>query len=75
MGFEIIVGIALGFIILGPRRMHSMLGTLGQAKAHFDRAKRDLTAQIEAEVNKPQREINAPPTPAVSSLPAETSNR
>lgn len=70
MGIEIILGIAVGFMILGPRRMHSMLGTLGQAKAHFDRAKRELTAQIETEVNRASITAKSPgPLPI---LPAET---
>jgi Sec-independent protein translocase protein TatA len=50
MGTELLVGVVLGFVVLGPRRMHSMLGNLGRAKAHFDKATRELKSQLTAEL-------------------------
>ena len=67
MGMEIILGIAVGFMILGPHCMHSMLGTLGHAKAEFDRAKQELRGQIEAEVNQAPQGTTGQTTNAVRS--------
>jgi Sec-independent protein translocase protein TatA len=49
MGAELLIGVVLGFVILGPRRMHGMLGTLGRAKAQFDKVSRELKSQFNAE--------------------------
>jgi Sec-independent protein translocase protein TatA len=40
MGAELLIGLALAFVVLGPRRMRSMLGQVGRAKAQFDKASR-----------------------------------
>lgn len=53
MGIELLLGIGLGFVVLGPRRMHSMLGILGQAKARFDKASGEIKAQLRAELDAP----------------------
>jgi Sec-independent protein translocase protein TatA len=50
MGTEILIGVVLGFVILGPRRMHAMLRDLGRAKAQFDKASRDLRSQLAAQL-------------------------
>lgn len=50
MGTELLIGVVLGFIVLGRRRMQSMLGNLGRAKAHFDKATRELKSQLTAEL-------------------------
>ena len=41
MGTELLIGLALAFIVLGPERMHSMLGHLARAKAQFDKLRRN----------------------------------
>jgi Sec-independent protein translocase protein TatA len=38
--------LALGFLVLGPKRMHAMLGHLAKAKTEFDKASRGLKSQI-----------------------------
>jgi Sec-independent protein translocase protein TatA len=39
MGTELLIGLALAFVVLGPQRMQSMLGHLGKAKAQLDKIK------------------------------------
>jgi len=41
MGTELLIGLAFAFIVLGPERMHSMLGHLARAKAQFDKLRWD----------------------------------
>ncbi len=50
MGTELLLGIALGFMILGPKRMHAMLGPLGKAKAELDKASRSLKRQLSTQL-------------------------
>ena len=47
-GFPLFV--ALGFLVLGPKRMHAMLGQLARAKAEFDKASRGIKSQLVAEL-------------------------
>lgn len=42
--------VALGFLVLGPKRMHAMLGQLARAKAEFDKASRGIKSQLAAEL-------------------------
>ena len=52
MGFgtEILLMIALGGLLLGPKRMHAVLGNVARAKAQFEKASRNLRSQLEAEL-------------------------
>jgi Sec-independent protein translocase protein TatA len=52
MGTELLLGVGLGFLILGPKRMHEMLGQLGRAKAQFDKASRGIKSQLAAEFGR-----------------------
>ncbi len=52
MGTELLLGIALGFMILGPKRMHAMLGPLGKAKAELEKASRSLKRQLSTEIER-----------------------
>jgi Sec-independent protein translocase protein TatA len=51
MGFgtELPLFLALGFVVLGPKRMHAMLGHVARAKAKFESARRGITSQVAAE--------------------------
>jgi Sec-independent protein translocase protein TatA len=42
--------VALGFLVLGPKRMHAMLGQLARAKAEFDHASRGIKSRVTAEL-------------------------
>jgi Sec-independent protein translocase protein TatA len=50
VGVELVLALGLGFLIMGPKRMHEMLGHLGRAKAHFDTAKRQITSELAAKL-------------------------
>jgi Sec-independent protein translocase protein TatA len=49
-GIEIIFVLMLGLLILGPQRLHTMLGHMAQAKAEFERASRGFKSQLAAEL-------------------------
>ena len=51
LGTRLPLFIVLGFLVLGPKRMHAMLGQLARAKAEFDKASRGLKSQITAELS------------------------
>jgi len=42
--------VVIGFLVLGPKRMHAMLGQLARAKAEFDKTSRDIKSQLTAEL-------------------------
>ena len=56
MGTELLLGVALGFVILGPKRMHTMLAQVMRAKTEFDRARRSITSQLAAEFETAARQ-------------------
>jgi Sec-independent protein translocase protein TatA len=41
VGTEILFLLMLGVVVPGPKRMHSVLGSFGRAKAELDRASRE----------------------------------
>ncbi len=46
MGTALLIGFALAFIVLGPERMHSMLGHLGRAKGQLDKVSQELELHL-----------------------------
>jgi Sec-independent protein translocase protein TatA len=50
MAIELLLAVGLGFLLLGPKRMHETLGQLGRAKAQFDKAAHGIKAQLTAEL-------------------------
>ncbi len=52
MGFgtEVLFMIALGLVVLGPKRMHAMLGHMARAKAELENAARGMKSQLAAEL-------------------------
>ena len=53
MGFgsEILFVMALGLVVLGPKRLHTLLGQLARAKAQLEKAGRGFTSQLGAELD------------------------
>ncbi len=51
MGFgtELLFAAALGFLILGPKRMHGVLAQVARAKAELQKMGNDLKAQLAEE--------------------------
>jgi Sec-independent protein translocase protein TatA len=55
VGTEILFMITLGLVVLGPKRLHSMMGQVARAKAELENATRSLKSQLGAEPNEPLR--------------------
>jgi len=58
MGFgaEILIVLLLGFLILGPKQMHAMLGHVARAKAQLENATRGIKSQLAAELDSALRD-------------------
>jgi Sec-independent protein translocase protein TatA len=52
MGFgtEILFILVLGFLLLGPKRLPTILRHVARAKAQFEKASRSLSSQLEVEL-------------------------
>jgi Sec-independent protein translocase protein TatA len=55
-GTEILIVLLLGFLILGPKQMHAMLGHLARAKAELENATRGLKSQLGAQLDAAHHE-------------------
>ena len=53
MGFgtEILFMLMLGLLVLGPKRLHTMLAHVARAKAKFEDVSRGFKAQLAAELD------------------------
>lgn len=51
MGTSILFLLVLGLIVLGPKRLHTMLGHAARAKVRYDEATRGFKSQLAAELN------------------------
>ena len=60
-GVELLFMLMLGLILLGPKRLHTMLGHVARAKAEFDQASRGIKSQLMAELEaEPQEKDRTP---------------
>ena len=61
MGFgtEILFLLMLGLLVLGPKRLHTMLTHVARAKAEFEDASRGLKSQLAAELDAAPRSCEA----------------
>ena len=50
-GMEILFVLMLGLLILGPKRLHTMLAQVARAKAQFEEASRGFKSQLAAELD------------------------
>jgi hypothetical protein len=50
-GTEILFVLVLGLLILGPKRLHTMLAHVARAKAELENATRGLESQLAAELD------------------------
>lgn len=52
MGFgtELLFIVALGLVVLGPKRLHIVLGHVARAKAEFEKTSRGIKSQLAAEL-------------------------
>ena len=58
MGFgtEVLFILMLGILVLGPKRLHTMLGNIARAKARFEEASRGFQSQLAAELDAAPRD-------------------
>jgi Sec-independent protein translocase protein TatA len=47
-GSEVLLLLGGGFVVLGPKRMQSMIGQIGRAKAQFAKASRSFMSEVES---------------------------
>ena len=54
MGFgtELLFLVTLGLVVLGPKRLHAVLGHVARAKAEFEEASRGFKSQLGAEAHR-----------------------
>jgi hypothetical protein len=50
-GMEILFVLFIGLLVLGPKRLHTILGRVAKAKAEFENAARGLKSQLAAELD------------------------
>ena len=53
MGMDLLLGVAFAFVVLGPKRVHSVLGLVGRAKAEIDKAAGSVKARLGEELEGP----------------------
>jgi Sec-independent protein translocase protein TatA len=59
LGTEILFIVMLGFLVLGPKQLHALLGHVARAKAQFKEASRGFKSQLAAELDATEEEIDA----------------
>ncbi len=54
MGFgtEMLFLVALGLVVLGPKRLHTLLENVARMKAEFDKVNRGIKSQVTAELER-----------------------
>jgi len=55
-GMEILFVLLLGLLILGPKRLHTILAHVARAKAELENATRGIKSQLGAELEAAHRE-------------------
>jgi Sec-independent protein translocase protein TatA len=53
LGTELLLVLLLGFLILGPKQMHALLGRVAHVKAEFDKATRSFKTHLTAKSETP----------------------
>jgi hypothetical protein len=60
LGTELLLLLLLGFLIVGPKQMHGLLGRRAQVKAEFDKATRALKSHLRADPETPAASYEPP---------------
>jgi Sec-independent protein translocase protein TatA len=55
-GTEIFFLVALGFLLLGPKRLPAILGHVARAKAQFKHATQSLATELDAALDMPSHQ-------------------
>jgi len=62
-GTEVLFMLMLGLLVLGPKRLHALLGHVARAKAQFEEASRGFKSQLGAELDATHQEGEADASP------------
>jgi Sec-independent protein translocase protein TatA len=54
-GAELLFIFMLALLVLGPKRLHSMLGHVARAKVELEKATRDIKSQLAAQLDAGSR--------------------
>jgi Sec-independent protein translocase protein TatA len=54
---EILFMLVLGLLVLGPKRLHTMLAHVARAKARLEEAQRGFKAQLAAELHAGHQDV------------------
>jgi Sec-independent protein translocase protein TatA len=60
LGTELLLVLLLGFLILGPKQMHALLGRVAHVKAEFDKATRSFKSHLTDEPETPSPTLHPP---------------
>jgi Sec-independent protein translocase protein TatA len=60
LGTELLLVLLLGFLILGPKQMHALLGRVAHVKAEFDKATRSFKSHLTAKPETPSPTLEPP---------------
>ena len=55
-GTELILFCGLGYVILGPKRMQSLLQSIARAKAEFEKTRQAINSELATHLEAPQPE-------------------
>ena len=55
LGTEVLFIIMLGLLVLGPKKLHTLLGHVARAKAQFEEMRRSLKTQLATELDATHR--------------------
>ena len=58
-GTELLLFCGLGYVVLGPKRMHALLQHIAHAKSEFERVQREIKSQLTTPVD--DSASNGPP--------------
>jgi Sec-independent protein translocase protein TatA len=59
-GTEIIFFVVLGLLVLGPKRLHTVIGHLVRAKSRFEEVTRTFKSQLVEELDSEDSERSQP---------------
>ena len=56
---ELLLFVGLGYVLLGPKRMHAILQHIARAKRDFDRTRQEISSQLTTGLDVEQKDPQA----------------
>jgi Sec-independent protein translocase protein TatA len=50
-GTELLLFCGLGYVVLGPQRMHAIMQHIARAKAEFDKTRQEIKSQLDTRLD------------------------